>query len=65
MTLFVHGIEAGADDAEGLRAFDCAKATGDFLFHFGHADSALGKIIGKRHAQVRYESQHRLGMLAH
>ena len=64
MTLFVQGLEVGADDAEGLRAVHGAKAPRDLLY-LGHADGALGKIVDKGYAQIRHETQYRIGMLAH
>ena len=52
MSLLVHGIEIGADDAEILGNFKGPKAAGYFLLYFGHPDGALAQIIGKRHTQV-------------
>ena len=48
MSLLVHGIEIGADDAEILCTFEGPKAAGYFLLYFGHPDGALAQIIGKR-----------------
>ena len=65
MSLFVHGIEIGANGAEILRAVERAKAAGDFLLDLGHSDGALAEIVGKRHAQIGHETQHLCGMFAH
>ena len=65
MSLFVHGIEIGANGAEILRAVERAKAAGDFLLDLGHSDGALAEIVGKRHAQIGHETQHLCGVFAH
>ncbi len=65
MALLVHGIEVRADGAEILRTLKRAKTAGDFLLHLGHADGALAQVVGKQHAQIRHETQHLGGMLAH
>ena len=53
------------DGAEVFRALERTKAAGGLLLHLGHADGALAQVVGKRHAQIRHETQHFGRMLAH
>src|ERR1017187_6704754 len=55
--LFAAGAEVTADATEYLRSSQCAKAAGDFLSHFDHADVLLGLIVGEGHPSIPQESQ--------
>ncbi len=42
----------------GGGVFGVAEAAGDFLFGLGHADVALGAVVGERHVGVAGEAEH-------
>ena len=62
--LFTQSREVGANDGEILGACNGAKATGDFLLEFGHADIAFGLIIVEWHAQIGEKAQHVVRVLS-
>ena len=62
MALLAQRVEAGADDAEMLGTGKRAEATGDFLFHLGHAHGALANVIGERCGRVADEAQDIVGV---
>ena len=50
-------LRVTADATEHLRSAQRAKAAGDFLAHFDHADVLLGLVVGKGHASIPQEGQ--------
>jgi len=52
----VHGGAIGADDAVVLRSWQRAKATRNFLLHFGYAHGLLSQIVGERHIGLGHEA---------
>src|SRR5208337_4090115 len=55
--LFAASAEVTANATEYLRSSQCAKAAGDFLAHFDHADVLLGLIVGEGNASVPQKGQ--------
>lgn len=56
--LLAQGVEARADDAEGLSARKASKAAGDLLLDLRHAHGLLGEVVGERNPMVGHEAQH-------
>ena len=64
MALLAQRVEAGAYDAEMLGTGKRAEASGDSLFHLGHAHGALARVVGDRYGRVAYEAQDSVGVWA-
>ena len=58
VALFAAGAQVAADAAELFRALQGAKAAGDFLPDFDHADVLLGLVVGEGHTDIPQEGQH-------
>jgi len=48
MTLLTHGGQIAANVTERGRSVLTAEGSHDILLHFGHAQVALGLVVGKR-----------------
>ena len=53
-----HGLQVAGDAAVGGGVAGGAEAAGDFLFDLGHAEVALGAVIGERHIGVAGEAEY-------
>src|SRR5437667_12684817 len=63
-TLFAQGREVSTNATKGSGSGERAKAAGDLLLHFDHAQVAFGQIIVKGHRQIVQERQYGLLLLA-
>ena len=57
MTLLVHSREIRTDETSGLSARPTAKAAGDFLLNFDHANIAFDQIIVEGDSKIIDKSQ--------
>jgi hypothetical protein len=62
--LLSQGREVSSDATKGGSSDERAKAAGNLLLHFDHAQVPFSQVIIKRHRQVLHEGHHSVLLLA-
>ena len=63
-TLFAQGREIAAHATKGSSPSRSAKAAGNLLLHFDHAQVPFGQVVVKGHRQMLHEQQNGILLLA-